>query len=122
MANHEKHWTSNSVEDYRFSVGFNFCESILTRMHEKHMSQKKFAKRLGVTEGRVSQILNHPGNMTLSSMIKWAKVVGMKVSVLAYNDGDPKNLKGPIPEYVFIKCWELNKKPSTMFDLTEKGK
>jgi len=119
MPNHEKHWTSDSVESYLFSLGFNFCEDILTRLHERKKSQKWLAHKLGVSEGRVSQILNNPGNMTLSSMIRWAKAVGMKVTVFAYDDGDSKNKKGPIISCVFHKCWEVTGKPEDMFRFEE---
>ena len=39
----------------------------------QNIKQKDLARMLGLTEGRVSQILNQPGNMTLANMVKIAR-------------------------------------------------
>ena len=44
-------------------------------------------------------------------MIEYAKALGMKVSVVAYEDDDPENKKGPIDSEIFRICWEQLGKP-----------
>ena len=75
------------------------------------ISQDELAKRLGVTKGRVSQLINHPGNISLAKMIEYAKALGMKVSIVAYEDNDSENKKGPIDSEIFRICWEQLGKP-----------
>lgn len=52
-------------------------------------------------------------------MIEYGKVLGMKVSVVAYEDNDPKNTKGPINSEVFRICWEQLGKPRDFWDMQE---
>ena len=56
-------------------------------------------------------MLNHPGNISLANIIKYARTLGMKVSIIAYNDNDPLNKKGPINSEIFKTCWEECGKP-----------
>ncbi len=83
-------------------------------MKAKKLSQNKFAKKLGLTPGRVSQILNNPGNLTLETMALWARKLGGKVEVSYYEDGDTRNQRGPINGEVFRLCWERAGRPIYM--------
>ena len=43
--------------------------------------------------------------------------LGMKASIVAYEDGDPENKRGPINSTVFQICWERCGKPRDLWDL-----
>src|SRR5271157_1341732 len=94
------HWTSESTEAFAFRISADFIAQIEMRMETKGTRQQELAERLGVTDGRVSQVLNNPGNMQLTSMVDYARALGMKVAVLAYDDADPANDNGPINSQV----------------------
>jgi len=86
-------------------------------MDTSHITQDELAKKLGVTKGRVSQWINRPGNISLGKMIEYAQALGMKVSVIAYQDDDPENKKGPIDSEIFKICWEQLGKPRDFWDV-----
>lgn len=106
-----KHWTGRSIKDYLFSIVADFITQLETKMEALTLSQDEYAKKLKVSKGRVSQLLNHPGNFKLENIIKYAKALGMKVSIVAYDDNDPENKKGPINSEIFKMCWEQLGKP-----------
>jgi transcriptional regulator with XRE-family HTH domain len=105
------HWTARSVKDYLFRIAADFIAQLENKMESLNISQDELAKKLGVTKGRVSQLINHPGNISLAKMIEYAKALGMKVSIVAYEDNDPENKKGPIDSEIFRLCWENSGKP-----------
>jgi transcriptional regulator with XRE-family HTH domain len=105
------HWTARSIRDYLFRIAADFIAQLENKMDSIPISQDELADRLGVTKGRVSQWINHPGNISLAKMIEYAKAVGMKVSVVAYEDDDPENEKGPVDAEIFRMCWEQLGKP-----------
>lgn len=111
----KKHWTERSIKDYLFRIAADFIAQLEKKMESLNTSQEELAKRLGVTKGRVSQILNHPGNITLAKIIEYARTLGMKVSIVAYEDDDPENKKGPINPEVFRICWEKSGKPRDLW-------
>src|SRR3989304_9081947 len=100
-----KHWTERSIKDYMFRISSDFVEQIQTKMDSESMTQQEVASRLKVSKGRVSQLFNNPGNLTLSNIVKISRVIGVKVSIVAYDDGDPQNLLGPVNSEVFATCW-----------------
>ncbi len=113
------HWTERSIKDYLFRIAADFISQFEEKMESKKISQDQLAKRLRVTKGRVSQILNHPGNITLSNIIKISRTLGMKVSIVAYEDDDAENKKGPINSEVFKICWERFGKPRDFWAFQE---
>ena len=44
-------------------------------------------------------------------------MLGVKVSVVAYDDADPNNNNGPINSEIFAQCWQNCGKPSDFFSL-----
>lgn len=105
------HWTARSVKDYLFRIAFDFIAQLENKMDSLPISQDELARRLDITKGRVSQLINHPGNFSLRKMIEYARALGLKVSVVAYEDNDPENKKGPIDSEIFRICWEQLGKP-----------
>lgn len=106
------HWTERSIKDFLFNIASDFVGQLEKKLEEDNISQDKFAKKLGVTKGRISQIFNNPGqNISILKVIEYARALGMKVSLVAYEDDDPENKKGPINSEIFKICWEKLNKP-----------
>lgn len=113
------HWTDRSINDFVYRISSDFALQIENKLDEKNITQSSLAETLGVTDGRVSQVLRNPGNLTLKKMVEYARSLGMKVSVVAYEDDDPQNKKGPINSQIFTACWKKSGKPSDFFALRE---
>lgn len=111
------HWTERSAEDFVFRIGADFIAQLEEKMETEKISQNDLAQKIGKTGGRVSQVFNHPGNITLGNIVRYTRALGMKASVLAYEDGDPENKKGPINAGVFKTCWQKCGKPHDYWDL-----
>lgn len=117
MKKNKQHWTEESQKDFLFCIAYDFVSQIEVYMKASGISQVELAKRAGYGESRLSQILNNPGNVTLMTVVRLARAIGVKASVVAYDDGDPENRKGPLNSLVFLKCWEHCNKPRDMFDI-----
>jgi predicted XRE-type DNA-binding protein len=118
----KKHWTERSIKDYLFRIVADFIAQLENKIESLPISQDELAKRWGVTKGRVSQVLNHPGNFTLAKIIEYTRALGMKVSIIAYEDDDPENRKGPINPEVFRICWEKTGKPRDLWAFQKIGR
>ena len=116
----KEHWTQRSIKDYIFKIGADFIAQLEEKIEMKGISQDVLANTLKVTKSRVSQVLNKPGNITLQNVIQYAGAIGMKVSIVAYDDDDPKNTKGPINSDVFKICWEKFGKPTDFWAFQER--
>jgi len=115
MKSTKAHWTESSLSDYLFRIGADF----VLQLEEKIGAQKDLAKVLKVTEGAVSQKLNNPGNLKLHTMIKYARALGLKLSIVLYDDGDSRNERGPIHADIFRICWENSGKPADFWNINE---
>src|SRR5882724_2530177 len=91
-----QHWTAQSLGDFAYWVSSDFTAQIETKLEAEGTSKNTLAERVDVSVSRVSQVLNDPGNLTLGNVVKYARALGMKVALLAYDDADPDNEKGPI--------------------------
>jgi transcriptional regulator with XRE-family HTH domain len=111
------HWTERSVDDFLYRVAADFSTQLEKRIQSEPLSKVKLAQKLGVSKGRVSQILNNPGNLTLKMIIKCARALGMKVAIVPYDDGDSNNERGPINSEIFRVCWENAGKPIDFWSL-----
>lgn len=109
------HWTNESTETFAFRVSADFVGQLEKVMDSEGITQADLASTLKVSESRVSQILNNPGNLTLKKMIEYARALHHKVSIVAYDDGDHRNLNGPIHSEVFACCWENAGRPANLF-------
>ena len=115
------HWTQRSNEDFLYSIASDFIEALKKKMQTLGMSQSKLAKKAKVNKSYVSRTFKDPGNLTLETIVKFARTVGMKVSVLAYEDkSDPNNNAGPIDSEVFRLCWENAGQPADMWASKQK--
>jgi transcriptional regulator with XRE-family HTH domain len=118
MKKRRTHWTEKSTADFLFRLGADFILQVEAKLQAGPLEQKELAHKLGVTEGAVSQTLNNPGNLKLQTMINYARALGMKVSVMLYDDGDRINERGPIHADIFRVCWERCGKPSDFMSLS----
>jgi predicted XRE-type DNA-binding protein len=114
-----KHWTERSVDDFLYKIGWDFVAQIEHLIESGQTSQAALAESLGVSKGRVSQVLSNPGNLTLKNIVRYARALGKKVSVVAYDDADPDNQRGPINAEIFSACWERAGKPTDYFALND---
>lgn len=113
------HWTERSIKDYFFRIAFDLIVQFEKKMESENISKAELAKRLKITKGRVSQVLNNPGNISIRNIVKYARMLDMKVSILAYEDDDPQNKKGPINPEIFKICWENSGKPRDFWAFQE---
>jgi hypothetical protein len=114
-----QHWTANSTADFVHRITSDFVAQLLTKIEEEPIERQELAARLQVTPGRVSQVLNNPGNMTVGRIVEYTRALGMKVAIVAYDDADPENTRGPISSEVFNRAWQSLGKPHDLFSLAE---
>lgn len=118
MAELNSHWTAQSVDAFLYRITADYVRQIEDFMAQSpQTSQTELANRLGVSEGRVSQVLNNPGNLTLKKVIEYARALGKKVAIVAYDDDDPENQDGPVNSQIFEACWRKCGTPLDFFDM-----
>ncbi|HEX8721504.1 MAG TPA: helix-turn-helix transcriptional regulator [Pyrinomonadaceae bacterium] len=117
--NNATHWTERSAEDFLYSIASDFVEQLQSKMATlNNMTRAKLAKAAGISKGRISQIFNDPGNISLDTAIRLARALGLSVSLLTYeNTADPNNERGPVNADVFRICWEKAGRPFDMWDI-----
>jgi transcriptional regulator with XRE-family HTH domain len=113
------HWTERSPRDYVFRIMADFITQLENKLSSLQMSQNDFAEKLNISKGRASQILNNFGNIRIDKAAEYARALGMKISIVAYDDDDPKNIKGPINSDIFRIVWERMGKPRDFWSLEE---
>lgn len=110
------HWGTRTDEDFLYQVAFDFVAQLEDAMKADEIDRAKLAKKLGVSKGRVSQILNDPSRLRLENVVRCARVLGLKVSIVAYKDPrKPQDDSGPVPPQVFVTCWEKADRPTDLF-------
>lgn len=117
MENKELHWTFESEVNLQTRIASDFLAQIEEKIAEKDWTHAEVANALGVTEGRISQVFNNPGNLTLKTMMKMAAAVDLLVSVVAYSLGEASQESGPVASGIFDACWKKLQKPKTHWDL-----
>jgi predicted XRE-type DNA-binding protein len=111
------HWTEQSTADFVYRISSDFTVQVEKKMEREGIKQNDLATKWGVTPGRVSQIMNSPGNLELATSVQCARALGMKVALVAYEDGDTENQNGPINSEVFAACWQRLGAPRDFFEL-----
>lgn len=109
-----KSWVENSVENLKYFIGADFVDQLQTKLDSQGLTQRMFAEKLGVTEGRVSQIFNSPGNLTIDTMVSWGQTVGMKTGIILYGNSVDEELRGPLSGKIFYDCWRNMGAPRIM--------
>jgi transcriptional regulator with XRE-family HTH domain len=115
----ERHWTEESTESFIQRITFDFITQIQKRLESLPLSQAELAEKLHLSEGAVSQSLNGPRNLTLKTIVRYARAVGIKVALVAYDDRDPDNSRGPVNSDIFRICWENAGRPQAFNHVQE---
>lgn len=115
------HWTEKQPEDFVFSIVSCFIDAVEDKIRQLHLSKRQLAKMLSVPESRVSYMFAHPDSFNIETIVVYARVLGLKVALLTYDDSDKENMNGPIHSEIFQLCWERFGKPRDMFELHCKG-
>jgi plasmid maintenance system antidote protein VapI len=80
--NLNRHWTAATTEDFLYRIAADYVSQLERIMDASETSQTKLAERLKVSKGRVSQVLNNPGNLTLKKIVEYARALGKKVAIV----------------------------------------
>lgn len=115
MVDTNVHWTGQSDEAFQYAVSSQFVDQVEVRLEELKMNYAELAKVLDITKSAVSQFMRDPQNLRLSTMTKMARVLGMKFTIVAYNDADASS--GPVEPTFVRKCWEHFGSPQNGWDL-----
>jgi transcriptional regulator with XRE-family HTH domain len=114
------HWTTTNDEAFINRITFDFIAQLENRLATSGMTQSELARKMNVTEGEVSQVLNLSRmNLNLKTMARYARALGMKVAVVAYDDNDPQNERGPVGSEIFTTSWEKIGKPRDVWSVSE---
>jgi transcriptional regulator with XRE-family HTH domain len=114
------HWTKKNDKAFIHRITFDFIAQLERKIEALGLSQSDLAKKLEVTEGSVSQVLNSDrNNLTLKTMVAYATALGLKVAIVAYDDNDPKNEKGPVGSEIFTTTWEKVGRPRDVWSIKE---
>jgi hypothetical protein len=112
------HWTQENTKDFAYHLSLDFFTQLQHRFEQSELLRKEFAEKVDRSAGRISQIFNSPPeNPKADTFVLYALALGQKVSIVAYDDGDPTNDKGPVFSGVFAKCWEAMGKPRDLSSL-----
>jgi transcriptional regulator with XRE-family HTH domain len=108
MPNEQRHWTSENVGALVHKIGFDFVVQVEKKLESVGMTQAELARILGVSEGAISKVLNNPQNLTLKTIARYSKAIGMKFAIVGYEDSeDPDGMRGPISSEIFNYCWRM---------------
>lgn len=113
----DAHWTERSTEDFLYSIASDFVEQLIREMKAKRITRAALAKSVQLSRARISQVFNNPGNLTLDTMVKLARALHLKVTIVAYDDKDPGNRRGPVNADMFLLCWKHANRPFDMWDV-----
>ncbi|MCP3681286.1 MAG: helix-turn-helix transcriptional regulator [bacterium] len=115
-----KHWTEDAGA-FRHWVVDEFVDVIKARLKEKNISQETFADMANCSKLAVLEILNKEEYQLLgiSDMIKWARALGLKLSIVVYDDDDPDNKLGPVFAEAFVDLWDKCLRPRNFKALKE---
>ena len=111
------HWTEWNPDDFAHRITFDFVTQVDNELEQRKLSHADLAKALGVTGGRVSQMLNSPDTISLKNAVRYARAINRKVALVLYDDKDPHNRSGPVSSELFSRCWEIAGKPNDFFQL-----
>lgn len=111
------HWTAGKQVRLVLWIASDFIAQLETQIEQMPgFTHGDLAKRLNVSLGRVSQMMNSPGNFTLKNGCSYAGAVGLNVAMVTY-PADCRN--APISGDVFRACWEVAGRPTNMFDVRD---
>lgn len=111
-------WGNRNTRDFLYQISLDFAAQLQGLMG-RIVNRAELAKKLAVSKGRVSQVLNNPGNLTMLKVVQYTRALGYKVAIVVYDDGDPANEYGPIVPQIFEKCWQVAGRPRDFIALRQ---
>lgn len=108
----EQHWTAEDPEAFMYRIKSDVMAQIEEKAMEQFSSPEEFFKRAGIDQDKDYD------EFTLEDLIRLASVVGLTISILAYENSEVKT-KGPVFSGLFETCWKKQGCPTTYFDLEE---
>jgi len=115
----QQHWTSENISSFIHRLGFDFIVQLEKKMEALGLNQAALAQKLGVSKGAVSHVLNDPQNLTLKTIAKYARALGIKAAIVAYDDYDADGKKGFVNSEIFSACWEQAGRPYDFWALEQ---
>jgi transcriptional regulator with XRE-family HTH domain len=82
-------------------------ETICDILEDEKISRKELADRLGKSKGFVSQLLNGGRNLTLRTVADILHVLGYKIALTPYKEGEPRqepNTKSQVKQAKSLAC------------------
>ena len=73
--------TTKVIEKECINLWSNFIVQVEEALDALSLKRSDLAEKVEVTKGRVSQIMNTPGNLTLLSMVRLGSAVGKKIKI-----------------------------------------
>jgi len=115
------HWTERGFDEYHFQVMFDFVCEVEKALEARGMNRNDLAKGIEVPWQRLLAWFNDPTKITLLYAIKMARLLGMKLGIAVYDDGDATNERGPVNPDIMVKCWRHLNSPRDYYELKEAG-
>jgi predicted XRE-type DNA-binding protein len=113
------HYTA-SDDAFVSKITFDFVAQLEHRLETSGINQSELAQKLNVSDSAVSQVLNcNRTNFHLKTLVQYARALGMKVAIVAYDDRDPLNENGPVGSEIFRCSWEKIGRPRDIFSVNE---
>ncbi len=109
-------WDKDTAE-LKWEIAIDYLTDLESAMDAKGISRDDLAKILNVPERLINEQFGNPSNPCIYSMIRMARAIGLKISIVTYDDGDAENEKGPIIANIFKECWEKAGKPKNGWDM-----
>jgi transcriptional regulator with XRE-family HTH domain len=94
-------------------------ETICDILEKEKISRKGLADRLGKSKGFISQLLNGGRNLTLRTVADILHVLGYKVSIMPFKEGQEEQCDIPGSQHWHTRLglrWELNPFPDNYLD------
>jgi hypothetical protein len=104
-----QHWTARTTQDYKYCIVYN---TVAQLDHFLMLKNGDYSEHF---------LVDDPGAVSLEEVIKLVRSHGLKLVMLAYDDGDPENKRGPVNSEIFVECWKRCGKPIDFFELEEKN-
>jgi len=83
-------------ETRAFEYALDISVAVYKAMQEQGLTQKALADRMGVSQGRLSQLLNMQSNLTLKTIARFELALGISL-VNANGAQDDESLSSPKP-------------------------
>jgi len=111
-----QHWTT-TVDKFTSAILMDFMCSFENIIESKHLNLERVAERMNQIKDEEDSVEYTPEliqtvidtaaehEVNVSTLVLFARALGMKVSLVLYYDDDPDNLQGPVLGETIMQCW-----------------